>query len=155
MKKIIIIIMIFGTGFALLNLNPDLRTDPEYSRISSHIVQAWDSKKDAEELAYYNEELLKAARNGDLTTVQTMIANGADINWTSAAGSGETSLIAASRLGHCEIVEYLISQGQMLTWLQITGSLRCLALCPDQALRRVWKLSVYYWKTERLLKKAC
>lgn len=111
MKKIIIIIMIFGTGFALLNLNPDLRTDPEYSRISSHIVQAWDSKKDAEELAYYNEELLKAARNGDLTTVQTMIANGADINWTSAAGSGETSLIAASRLGHCEIVEYLISQG--------------------------------------------
>ena len=54
------------------------------------------------------EDLLNAASRGDATSVQALLAKGADVN---AKGlSGDTALIAASRNGHLDVVQVLLKQ---------------------------------------------
>src|SRR5690554_3770428 len=110
MKKLIIPVIV-GAGLVLLNLCPIQNLDYKWGEFLRHTVQAWDSKKDPEELAELNEKLLTAVRNGDLVAVQKSVTNGADLNFTGAESNGESPLIIASRLGHSKIVEYLLSQG--------------------------------------------
>lgn len=54
-------------------------------------------------------ELHKAARDGDLAALSTLIANGADLNETD--GSGSTALAEAANRGHVEAVAALIEAG--------------------------------------------
>ena len=55
------------------------------------------------------EELIDAARYGDLETVKLLIENGADIN--AKDEDGYTVLMHASFNGYLEIVKYLIEKG--------------------------------------------
>ena len=59
--------------------------------------------------ALYEEELLKAAKNGDLQTVTNYISKGADVN--SKDYFGATALMSAAYRGFTEIVKILIEHG--------------------------------------------
>ena len=53
--------------------------------------------------------LMRAAENGQTTTVQALLAHGADIH--AMANRGETALILAALYGHTDIVEELLDKG--------------------------------------------
>jgi len=58
------------------------------------------------------EDLQKAATTGDLQQVLTLLEDGTDVNFRSAAGAeGFTALIGASQNGHEEIVQTLLGAG--------------------------------------------
>jgi len=56
-----------------------------------------------------NAKLLNAASRGDIETVKTLLAHGADVNH--ANNDGETALLIANERGHTEIVKLLLTQG--------------------------------------------
>jgi ankyrin repeat protein len=60
-------------------------------------------------VADVNEDFLKAAERGDLSAVESLIANGADIN--AKLNNGKTALMLATQNGHEEIKELLIKAG--------------------------------------------
>ena len=60
-------------------------------------------------IAGVNEDLLEAAKRGDVPAVQRFIADGADVN--TKDDNGLTALIAASFNGHKEVVQTLLDQG--------------------------------------------
>ena len=53
--------------------------------------------------------IIQAARDGDLPAVQTLLAEGADIN--AEDSNGGTALMRASYKGHTEIVKLLLEKG--------------------------------------------
>lgn len=55
--------------------------------------------------------LVAAARNGELSNVQSIIASGVNINADEVGMLGDTPISAAAGLGHVEIVEYLLNVG--------------------------------------------
>ena len=55
------------------------------------------------------EPLLEAAKEGDLSKVEGLIAEGSDVNI--ADGNGTTPLHFAADRGHIDVVELLISKG--------------------------------------------
>lgn len=61
-------------------------------------------KIDTEEL---NEQLIEAAKNGNLEAVQSLAAVGADVN--AKCNEGITALMEAVSFGHMSIVKYLVS----------------------------------------------
>lgn len=61
---------------------------------------------------YKTTPLHKAAKSGDLRTVETLYAKGVDINLQTTYGS--TPLILASQNGRLEVVKYLLSKGATL-----------------------------------------
>lgn len=58
---------------------------------------------------FKNEELIKAARNGDEKIVKTLLENGANVNH--ANQFGYTALMWAANNGHLEIVKTLLANG--------------------------------------------
>ncbi|HUQ90805.1 MAG TPA: ankyrin repeat domain-containing protein [Bryobacteraceae bacterium] len=56
-----------------------------------------------------NEDLLSAARKGDLSTVQALIQKGADVEAKTAYG--QTPLFLASMNGHTPVVAFLLEKG--------------------------------------------
>lgn len=56
-----------------------------------------------------NDELIRAARNGNLKKVKLLIQNGADIN--AKDNIGRTALIYAARVGHLKVAKLLIDKG--------------------------------------------
>jgi len=60
-------------------------------------------------IAGVNEDLLEAAKRGDVPAVQRFIADGADVN--TKDDNGLTALIAASFNGHKEVRELLVRAG--------------------------------------------
>ena len=65
---------------------------------------AWG--KDAPTL---DEQLIGAAKSGDLAAVKTLLAKGADVN--AKDGDGLTALIAAAGEGQLEVVRLLLNKG--------------------------------------------
>ena len=57
-----------------------------------------------------NAQLFQAAKDGNLQTVQTAIANGADVN-VKKITDGVTALMMASQNGHTEVVRLLLEKG--------------------------------------------
>jgi ankyrin repeat protein len=55
------------------------------------------------------EDLFNAAISGDATTVQALLARGADVN--ARANNGATALMLASQNGHNEVVQDLLAKG--------------------------------------------
>ncbi len=60
-------------------------------------------------MAGANEDLIEAAKRGDLVAVKGFIVNGADTN--AKDKNGGTALIFASGNGHIEIVQALLDKG--------------------------------------------
>lgn len=60
-------------------------------------------------LADSSDDLMRAARGGDLAAIEALLAGGADVDSTDRYGS--TPLAAASVNGHLEIVSFLLDQG--------------------------------------------
>jgi ankyrin repeat protein/Tfp pilus assembly protein PilF len=56
------------------------------------------------------QQLIIAAKNGNLTAVQTILANGADVNAKDTT-NGATALMWASQNGHTEVVKCLLENG--------------------------------------------
>lgn len=56
-----------------------------------------------------DEQLLEAARKGDLASVQTLVAKGANIE--TASRYGQTPLFFAARNGHLPVVRFLLEKG--------------------------------------------
>lgn len=60
-------------------------------------------------LAFWNNQLIDAAKADNLRTVQEALLRGADINGSNRLG--ENALYMAAENGHLAMVEYLVSQG--------------------------------------------
>ena len=73
---------------------------------SSAMEEAVTMKTDNEE---QNMELIAAADQGDLTRVETLLAEGADVHATNA--NGVTPLIAAAYRNHVDVAKVLIEAG--------------------------------------------
>jgi ankyrin repeat protein len=57
-----------------------------------------------------NDQMIKAAHRGDIATVKSLLAKGANLNATMAE-SGWTALMLASGEGHSEVVTFLLTKG--------------------------------------------
>ena len=55
------------------------------------------------------QDLINAAKNGNIAGVKALLAKGADVN--AKANNGGTALIAASEHGHLEVVKALLAKG--------------------------------------------
>ena len=56
-----------------------------------------------------NDELIDAARKGDINRIKKLLDKGADVN--AKDKDGETALMAAALRGHTEIVQFLLNKG--------------------------------------------
>ncbi len=63
--------------------------------------------------------LLQAARRGDAGTVETLLAQGVDVDATGRGG--ETALHAAAAAGHADVVERLLAAGASVDRLEFDG----------------------------------
>ena len=58
------------------------------------------------------QDLIRAAKKGDISTVQTLLAKGAEVNAKDAKiAGGWTALIYAAQFGHLAIVQALLAKG--------------------------------------------
>lgn len=69
----------------------------------------------------YIDALTSAASSGDIETIQTLIASGANIN-AKAPYSHSTALIFAAEKGHTEVVKFLITAGANINAINYKGS---------------------------------
>jgi len=60
-------------------------------------------------IAGVNEDMIEAARTGDLPVVKGLIDKAADVN--AKTNTGVTALMAASQNGHREVVQMLLDKG--------------------------------------------
>lgn len=58
-----------------------------------------------------DEQLVIAAKNGDVDTVKSLILEQANVNWSKSNENGETALFVASQKGYVEVVKLLIEAG--------------------------------------------
>lgn len=72
-----------------------------------------------------NEDLMLAARQGDVQQLQKLIAAGADVNFTDEQGL--TPLLVASRLGNRQTVRLLLAAGADITVRDRNGTFVLLA----------------------------
>jgi uncharacterized protein len=70
------------------------------------------SSTDSREQACLNEELLKAACNGEIERLHALVAAGAEVNAQDAYGA--TALIKAAWHGHADVVHALIDAGAQI-----------------------------------------
>jgi ankyrin repeat protein len=72
-----------------------------------------------------NEALRIAAFNGDTEQVQTLIAEGANVNGRDE--NGETALMAAALIGHLDTAEALIASGAEVNSVTVDGETALMA----------------------------
>ena len=73
------------------------------------------------EMSDKNAQLIQAAEKGNLQTVQTALANGADVNAKNIYG--QTSLMIASVNGYTEIVRLLLEKGADVNAREVPGTI--------------------------------
>jgi ankyrin repeat protein len=69
----------------------------------------------------YNNDLIAAAQNGNLSNVRTALEKGANINYRSGQYN-RTPLLEASYRGHLEVVKYLLERGANLNLVDRDGN---------------------------------
>uniref|UniRef100_A0A8D0CIJ2 Arf-GAP with coiled-coil, ANK repeat and PH domain-containing protein n=1 Tax=Scleropages formosus TaxID=113540 RepID=A0A8D0CIJ2_SCLFO len=93
-----------GTGLVFL-------TTAEYFSLCMLFITNGDSQGAQEERERVGRRLYQAAQQGDLVSMATALAQGAEVNWSNAEDEGRTPLIAATCGGSLLACHFLLQNG--------------------------------------------